>query len=92
MYKQLMFVHLEVRRVPLITLVLFDKLEVTIDIGLIILAIVTMVIYDGYMNYVKSAYGITDKVHNKIINEFPNYIEALLIVMTLFLSMTCKWI
>lgn len=64
----------------------------TIDIDIIILAMVTIVIYNGYINYVKSAYGITDKIRNKVIGKFPNYVIILLLVIALFLSMTCKWI
>lgn len=77
---------------PFVTLILFNKLEVTIDVGFIILTIITMVIYNGYIDYVKSVYGITDSTYNYIIDKLPNCITILLFAMSLILAISCKWI
>lgn len=56
------------------------------------MAIATVVIYNSYISYVKSAYGITDKSHNKKIERFPKYVSIGLMILALHLSINCKWI
>ena len=70
----------------------FDAIEISIDIPMLIFIAILILMYRNYISYVIAAYDLSNKHHNRVIEGFPKLIIKFLIVFGILVFTSCKWI